>query len=750
MKNPNILEIIRSDNAAELLEKERLKDIGKEVCEKYAEDKESMSDWIGDLEKGMKMAEVEETTKATPFEGSCNYKSNIIDQAVIEFGDRALTEILGKDDLVTMKKNVDKPDEQLLARINRVTKYMNFQYNTEQPGYREQTQNLFYELARIGVVFRKTYYDSEKGCNKAAMIRYPNFVVNNNTANGDDLPCFTELKDYTDSEVDAKKNLGIWLDCDLVSDDTKEEDDDSDQMLDDEQEDDRKESDCKFIEQYTWLDLDGDDIYEPYIVTVHRPSQKVVRVVARFDESNIKVKTGPGVVGKFESEYTSALQSLLMERAQEIAAGGVSEEEAQEMLEDSQGLIDELSIEAIERVEIINIEPLEVITKYSFINSPKGDYLSYGFCHILCSLVSLVNTTTNQIVDAAKLQNVGGGFKSKEFRNTRSNMKIKPGELVQTDISADTLANGIKMLDFKGPSGYLVQFSDKVKQEALQTAQRVLLEESVSPNAPAATTLGILAEKMVPTTARFQSILQAMGKEFKIMFRLNGIYTDPNLYAQVCNLPAGTPENLYQMDFETQTYDIEPRATGNAMSKSVKLQRTSALLALSDGVMAAGGDMRPIYEEVFDSLEASSLFNKVFPNKDEMTPQQQQALQQQLQMQQQALQQQQIANQISQQQLEEKQTENEIKRVKLQQEQQKLDREDRKVLAELQFQAAELQRKTFETNIDAEATIAQAEKYLAEAGKVRAETESEVVKARMQEVEMMLNQVKETVEGFDR
>jgi chaperonin GroES len=39
-----------------------------------------------------------------------------------------------------------------------------------------------------------------------------------------------------------------------------------------------------FLEQHRLWDLDDDDYPEPYIVTVHKESQKVVRIVARYRE----------------------------------------------------------------------------------------------------------------------------------------------------------------------------------------------------------------------------------------------------------------------------------------------------------------------------------------------------------------------------------------------------------------------------------------------------------------------------------
>ena len=42
-----------------------------------------------------------------------------------------------------------------------------------------------------------------------------------------------------------------------------------------------------FLEQHRLLDLDGDGYEEPYIVTIHKTSHKVARIVADFGEDDI-------------------------------------------------------------------------------------------------------------------------------------------------------------------------------------------------------------------------------------------------------------------------------------------------------------------------------------------------------------------------------------------------------------------------------------------------------------------------------
>src|SRR4030067_3870718 len=51
-----------------------------------------------------------------------------------------------------------------------------------------------------------------------------------------------------------------------------------------------------FLEQHRWEDLDGDGCREPWIVTVHKDSGKVVRVYANFDVEDIRVRQRGGKI----------------------------------------------------------------------------------------------------------------------------------------------------------------------------------------------------------------------------------------------------------------------------------------------------------------------------------------------------------------------------------------------------------------------------------------------------------------------
>ena len=146
------------------------------------------------------------------------------------------------------------------------------------------------------------------------------------------------------------------------------------------------------------LDLDEDGYPEPYIVTVHKDSLKVLRISRRFEEEKI--------------EYT-------------------------------------------EKGEVARIVPEHYFTKYPFIPSIDGSFYDMGFGLLLNPLNESINTTINQMLDAGTLQNTGGGFVGSGLRLKSGAMRFRIGEWKVVDSPGGNVAGNVVPLDHKGPSSVL-------------------------------------------------------------------------------------------------------------------------------------------------------------------------------------------------------------------------------------------------------------------------------------------------------
>lgn len=706
-----ILQYIDSPNIAELLDEKTLQKIGERVCEDYGKDRDTMKDWSDMIDRGMKIAEPAKAPKSWPWDGASNYKSPLIYEAVIAFGDRATSEILAKKDLVKgCIVGQDTPEKQM--RMNRVSRFMNWQFNYEMPEWRKAQEQALYALAAVGVFFKKTFFDPTEGKNVSRPIFYPNFAVSQNLCSLDESDSrFTECKNYSDNEIKERVRVGIWLDQEYTNDDKDGEEGD-------ESED--KDITDDFIEQFTSYDIDGDGYAEPYIITVHKSTMKVARIVARYSKDSIFVKAGEGVV----MPLSRAEQSAIAEAAKAELANVANMQPDQAEAMTPEKMLEKVQKQAYKGLKIVKIKPVSMITKYGFVVAPNGTYLNWGYLHLLSAYAEQINTTTNQLVDAGTLANIPGGFKSKEFRSNKSPMRVRPGEFTQVDVPATVMQQGLIPHQFKEPSQALMAMNEQAKAEVRNLSATVDMAGVIAPNAPAATTLGILQEKLIPTTTLITRILQAMGEEFNKMFDLNAKYTDPMLYQQVLDEPAD-----YAQDFTRAGYDIEPVADGSKSSQFQKMQTASVLIELSMLIKEQGGNVQPILGKVFDAIGETELAAQVFT---QQTDPQLMAMQQEiLAAQQQSAQLQAANNELLQKQHEIKMAElslreRELQRkeaelqIKAQQNQQEFELGMAKTSAELGIKTSESQNKMA---AETERTLADADLKAAQTAKTMAETQ---------------------------
>lgn len=554
-----------------------------------------MKDWADAVERGMKIAAPATAPKSFPWEGASNYKSPMIYEAVIAFGDRATSEILTHKDLVKGCITGQDTEEKQL-RMSRVQRYMNWQFNYEMPEWRSSQEQALYALAAVGVFFKKTYFDPTEGRNVSKPIFYPNFAVSQNLCSLEESDArFTECKNYSENEIQERIRAGVWLDLDYKNDDDKDNEDGS--------ESENKDITDDFIEQHTIFDLDDDGYAEPYIVTVHKETGKVARIVARYEESGIMVKAPNGVVMQMQAAMSQAVAE-----AARIELAKIANASPEDQMITPEEMTELVNKKAMSTLRIVKIKPSMIVTKYGFVVAPNGTYLNWGYCHLLSAYSEQINTTTNQLVDSGTLANLQGGFKSKEFRNNRSPMTLRPGEFCQLDVPAEVMKNGIMMHQFKEPSQALMAMNEQAKAEARNMSASVDMGGVIAPNAPAATTLGILQEKLMPTTTLIGRVLQSMGKEFQRMFDLNYKFTEPNLYKQVLDDPTAD----YQTDFTRAGYDIEPVADGSKSSQMQKMQTATVLMELIPLIKESGGQTKPILDEVFAALGKQELATQIF------------------------------------------------------------------------------------------------------------------------------------------
>ena len=274
------------------------------------------------------------------------------------------------------------------------------------------------------------------------------------------------------------------------------------------------------MEQHTYLDLDDDDYKEPYIVTIDEQSQKVLRIVARFDSDGIHLNDDK---------------------------------------------------------EIVQIDPVSYYTKYGFIPNPDGGFYDIGFGHLLGPLNESANTVINQLVDAGTLANLQSGFLGKGLRLKMGETRFQPGEWKSVNATGDDIKKQVFPMPVREPSEVLFKLLGMLLESGRELASvaEIFTGKMPGQNTPATTTNTAVEQGMKVFTAIYKRVYRAYTKEFKKLFRLNSLY-DENFEKAVQVLD----EPISKEDYDIKTYDVCPTADPTAVSTTQKLQKNQALLQL--------------------------------------------------------------------------------------------------------------------------------------------------------------------------
>lgn len=508
--------LIESVNIAERLNEEQLKKIGSDAKQGYTADCQSRAEWEKMIDEWTDLAKQTVQPKNFPWPNASNVKYPLLSTAAMQFAARAYPSLVPSDGRVVKARIIGKdPDGTKTATAEAVSIYMSYQLMEEMDGWEEDMDKLLIMLPIVGTVFKKTYWDSvkEKNCSKLVLPKH--LVVDYWADSLKDAERISEWIELNPRKVKERQQSGLWLKNVKLGDATVGESDpdgNAPAAVDD-------TTPYVFIEQHTYLDLDKDDYKEPYIVTFHKDSGCVVRIVARFDEKTI--------------------------------------------YHDADG-------------KLQKIEPIQYYTKFGFVPNPDGSFYDIGFGVLLGPLNESVNTLINQLVDAGTVNNLQGGFIGKGMRLRMGETKFTPGEWKAVNATGDDLRKQIVPLPSNEPSKVLFELMGSLitSGKELASVAEIFVGKMPGQNTPATTTMASIEQGMKVFTAVYKRIYRAMSEEFKLLNRLNGLYVNPNTQVELVGMSIG-PES-----FATDNHRIIPGADPTAVSQTEKLMKAQGLMEM--------------------------------------------------------------------------------------------------------------------------------------------------------------------------
>jgi len=510
MKIKQLQEFIDSKNIAEDLEEDVLSKIGAKVIREYDIDLESRSDIDKINREAMKLAKQTYEKKTFPWPNAANVKYPLITVAAIQFASRSMPELVPDDKIVNFKITGDDPNKLKEERSERVGAYMDYQLTEEIDGWLDSTDRLLHNLPIIGTCFRKIYYDGLHEKVASLFLTYDDFVVNIKAKNLKSARRKSHKIYLYMNDVVERVNADLWLDKNLGNtagtdgDDSNLEGEDAPHL---------------FIEQHRWLDLDDDGYEEPYIVTVHKNTNTVMRIIAGYDVGGVVIKGG----------------------------------------------------------KPIRIEQLQFFVKYPFIPNPDGGFYDIGFGTLLYPINSSINTVINQLLDGGTLANTGGGFLARGVQIGSGYVKFKPGEWKTTKTMGQDLKAGIFPLPIREPSQVLFQLLGLLISAGkdISSVQDAMSGQKPGENVSAATVTALIEQGLKVFSGIYKRIYRSMGEELDIIYTLNSKYLDDKKYFNVVD------REIKKGDFEIGSYDLQPSADPQFSLDVQRVGKAEALLKIS-------------------------------------------------------------------------------------------------------------------------------------------------------------------------
>lgn len=507
---------LESVNIAESLDDDKLKEIGEEAKKGYETDEASRKDWLDAAEKWIDLAKLVVTHKSWPWPNASNVKYPLLATAAMQFAARAYPALIPSNGRIVASRIVGKdPDGVKTATAEAVSIYMSYQLMEEMDGWEEEMDRLLIMLPIIGTMFKKTYWDPIKKKNCSRVILPCNLVVDYWAKNLIEAERISEVLELNERIVQERVQSGVWLDVDVGDPTLAEQVGNHNNAPGDTDE----TTPYVYIEQHRYLDLDDDGYKEPYIVTFHKMTGEVVRITARFDESTI-YHTEDGKLAKIEAN--------------------------------------------------------QYYTKYGFVPNPDGSFYDIGFGILLGPINESVNTLINQLIDSGTINNLQSGFLGKGLRLRMGETSFKPGEWKAVNSTGDDLKKQIVPLPSKEPSKVLFELLTALIQSGKELASvaEIFTGKMPGQNTPATTTMATVEQGMKVFTAVYKRIYRSMYEEFKKLYRLNGLYTNPNQYVEILDMQIG-PDI-----FNGEDHRIVPGADPNAVSQQEKLQKAQGLVEM--------------------------------------------------------------------------------------------------------------------------------------------------------------------------
>jgi hypothetical protein len=500
-------------NLAEELDNQEVLNIGKSLIKAFEDDKASRKDWEDQYSKGLKMLGVVVEDRQDPFPGASGVHHPLMSEAATQFQARAISEMFPAGGPVKTQI-VGKQSDKKLEQAQRVQDFMNYQVTNQITDYFNELDQLLYYLALAGSAFKKIYFDNslDRICSK--FVPADQFVISMENTDLETAERYTQVMKQTTNEIKRKQIEGFYRDVPVSQNQGGQ-------------------STADVVEK-TLQKLEG--MTPSMADKIHTILEIHADLDLGEDESGLAL---PYIVTvDYESGQTLAIRRNWKEE-----------------------------------------DPLKKKRTY-FIHYKYLPGLGFYGSGLIQSIGGLQHASTGALralLDSAAFANLNGGFKAKGARIEGGDITVSPGEWVDVEAYGDDLRKSFIPLPFKEPSPTLLQLLGVLTESGRRFAS--IADAMVGQSAgsgPVGTTIALIEQGSKVFSAIHKRLHQAQGREFKLIYELNGEYLDDEYPYDVI----GERKTIRRKDFD-QAVDVVPVSDPNIFSQAQRIALAQTGLQLA-------------------------------------------------------------------------------------------------------------------------------------------------------------------------
>lgn len=503
------------------IDQDKLELLGQMCFEQFVADKDSRADWEEMVAEWIKLFFMKDKPKNPPWEGSSTESIPMLLEACNQSHARSYNAMFPGRLIVSAVATGVSTNPAVRSRMDRVSKHMSYQLQTENKSYITDKDRLLLSIPLYGSMFTKTYYDPLLKKNCVSTIRPMDLVVPYGIGprNIEDIPRKTEIIMLPKHKATYLFRRGYFNHMPKVCEygENKTKVDDVVEDIEGISPPANINDNCYILEQHRFLDLDGDGLEEPYIVTLDGVTGKILRISIRY-------------------------------------------------VVDEQGLPTDYKA------------PIESYTDYHFIPNPNGFYgLGYGM--LLAPINVAINKLLRQTIDAGTLQNVGNmsGFVDDKLNIPTKLIQMVMGKFTRVNSSADDINKSIFQFKFPGPSSVLAEV---LRMLTLRGDRLAMVTETITGQAERVmqptTVLALIEQAQVIFTAVQSRTILSWSRELEKLYHLNYKYGIP--YQQFMFATSGGDPEMIMISKEDYAPDMTviPLADPKMSTKREKLALSDA------------------------------------------------------------------------------------------------------------------------------------------------------------------------------